>query len=797
MTEPPLPSDSDASKPNGPQQVTLRDVLRAVFLPERKDTAVTLIDTGEMLRAVGSVTRSLPTPQSQPDFVIADTPGVIAYPEPVQPAEVGEESRPWVVLMGIFVAFGVTVLGQLAAAGAPEGLIAWVLFALGAGLWLALLLFQVAIEHRELMLRGPTVSGGGATRPLSLPDRYDLILRITLAGAGIAFGVMAYFLASDNTFRPMGVATWFTSTLCIAVLFAERDVLEMLGSIGDDIKGLRERFIEGAKLTPILLLILIIGMGAFFRYFQLDATPGEMTSDHIEKLLDAYRIAEEGTTSVFFVNNGGREALHFYVVALTAQLFGTGWTFLTLKLTSAFWAMLLLPVIVLLGRELVDWETGLWAAGLLAMSWWHIMLARLALRISLTPLIFCLIMICLLRGVRTGSRRAWIWAGIWMGVGVYSYQAMRLTPLVAVAACLIAIAFPAMKAFQAQRQQAADVSIKQAKARNAVLRQVINLTAAGLIAGTMFIPMLRVWVEFPQQLWNRVINRTTNNESPIEGTAATVFADNYYDALRMYNFEGDSAWISSAPGAPTLDLITGAFFVLGVSLWLVRLLLRQDAAEWFLAAAILLMLLPSALAIAFPIENPSTTRASGTLPLVMVLAAWPISLIRQYTVRVHAMFLHPLATYGFLVVVLLGIAGLNYNTFFNDYHQMYLRASPYPRLLATAAQEALIEANGSPEDIDGVWLVSYPFWQDHRAFGAELGDITYEQVLLDSNALANSLVTTPEQYEARPLVFVLNQNDELGIDVLEALYPEGRVQRIDTQWEGKDFYIYTAPETSE
>jgi hypothetical protein len=40
-----------------------------------------------------------------------------------------------------------------------------------------------------------------------------------------------------------------------------------------------------------------------------------------------------------------------------------------------------------------------------------------------------------------------------------------------------------------------------------------------------------------------------------------------------------------------------------------------------------IMLLPSALSIAYPIENPSTTRASGALPFIYVMMAFPLGVL--------------------------------------------------------------------------------------------------------------------------------------------------------------------------
>ena len=45
----------------------------------------------------------------------------------------------------------------------------------------------------------------------------------------------------------------------------------------------------------------------------------------------------------------------------------------------------------------------------------------------------------LLRGLRSGERKYFIATGLWLGVGVYSYQAMRVAPLIVVAGVALAM----------------------------------------------------------------------------------------------------------------------------------------------------------------------------------------------------------------------------------------------------------------------------------------------------------------------------------------------------------------------
>src|SRR5690606_13352097 len=132
-------------------------------------------------------------------------------------------------------------------------------------------------------------------------------------------------------------------------------------------------------------------------------------------------------------------------------------SFLTVKLVTAIEGVLLIPLIIWLGRELVDRETGFLAAALVALAWWHVALSRLALRSVPTPLSFTVLLVMLVRGVRAGSRRAWLWAGFWMGAGVYAYQAMRITPFVAIAAFVVGVAGPVVRWLHAEMRSRPDV----------------------------------------------------------------------------------------------------------------------------------------------------------------------------------------------------------------------------------------------------------------------------------------------------------------------------------------------------
>jgi hypothetical protein len=205
----------------------------------------------------------------------------------------------------------------------------------------------------------------------------------------------------------------------------------------------------------------------------------------------------------------------------------------------------------------------------------------------------------------------------------------------------------------------------------------------------------------------------------------------------------------------------------------------------FLLLAGLIMLLPSALAIAFPVENPSVTRGSGTLPLVMVLAAWPLALVRQ---RWNAVMGRPgtwLAA-ALATVLLAGAAVFNYQTYFEKFSASYKLSALNPAEVAHEVRD-VIGNNGS---LDGVWLIGWPYWHDYRAIGIDAGDITFDNAILDSVQLQADLVSTPDKFMMRPLVFIIAEEDEGSRSILTSAFPEGELKHYPGISTKHSFYLF-------
>lgn len=624
--------------------------------------------------------------------------------------------------------------------------------------------------------------------------------------------------------------------------------------------------------APLAALVGVTLFGLWFRLLDLELTPPEMTSDHIEKLLDALRV-HEGYYAVFFPNNGGREAFQMYVVAFVADTLGVGFNFNALKWATAIEGVITLPVVFWMAQQVIgqasarERQVGRWVgvalAGLLAVSSWHLMLSRLGLRIVLTPLTTALVIGFLARAMRHNRARDYLALGAVLGAGFYFYQANRMLPLVVVAGMALAILNTARRwrdlpglfaqmvlaglvavlpvaAYMLAGERAVDLlpvvagawlaavalwlrADHTAEQRPEAWRYAGGLLMVVVIALALYVPMYHYSRLYPDQFWNRTQGRLFGENAFVRvnenGVTVAyepalseqlerfwdrrdVFIENYRDALRMYHWEGDAAWINNAGGRPALDGIAGGLLMLGAVLWVVGALRRRDAVWWLLPVTVIVMLLPSALTLAYTIENPSFTRTSGTIPAIFMLAALPLGLllwrVSRVPGRVWGMSLGALAA----LVILAGVVGSaldwNRDNFFTHYHLSYSNSwKPY-RAIARPLR-SFAEGEGS---YGNAFMVAYPHWLDHRILGAMAGDIRWPNGLVARTDLPLAIqrnTGTPYAYDpARPLFVMYHADDEATEAYLRELFPGGEVRRYTYTWQtGIDtvstgeFFIYT------
>lgn len=688
--------------------------------------------------------------------------GVRPVARPAVPDQAARRAALTQVLAGVRlpVAILLALLGQAALNSGPQALVAGLTF-----YGLALVVFVGTLLYDRLL--GPAPAEAAPAAASRLTFRW-----IFLATAALA-ALITFVASGGNRFRVEGVAAWLIAI--VAWLGATWDAtvspLQWWAHVRARLAAAFEAdglVLRITRWSVVLAVVLVIG--AYFRFGQLNTIPPEMTSDHVEKLFDVSDVVN-GARPIFFERNTGREPLQFYFAALVIQLFHTGLTHLTLKITGAVAGLLLLPYVYLLGKEIQDKRLGLFAMALTAVSFWATAISRVGLRFPLSPLFVAPVLYYLLRGFRSGRRNDFLLAGLFLGVGLYGYSTIRIVPVLLVIAILW-LALPLRRAAQNAFQSPGGL-------RQLLANSVLLFATTAIV----FLPLYRYAVEPDSYFWYRSFSRLGETEATVQGSVFQIFLQNNWNALQMFNYKGDQVWVNTIPGIPVLDLVTGALFIFGLAFLLLRLILRRDQVAGLLLLALPVLMLPSTLSFAFPEENPSVVRMAGAIPVVMIIAAYPLWLLHT---RLRALWADRGGGRGSLVVVggLLTLAFLlNYSLYFQRYPAQYLGGAQNASEIG-AAVKAYAVSGGS---LDRVYMCLHPHWADTRAVGIYAGQVGWEQVLPAADF--GQLVGDP-----RPLMVIVNPRSAECVTSLRQFFPTGIFSTYHSaRGQHQDFLMFAVP----
>ena len=514
-----------------------------------------------------------------------------------------------------------------------------------------------------------------------------LALIISIALAFWAFGIFG-----DNLFTKFNVTVWVLAIgFLLGAFWLNKNSLR---SIFRNLTSFFQRdhwTINISRWTILLIAATVLVF--FFRFYQTPSVPSEPFSDHAEKILDVYDVSQ-GQTHIFFIRNTGREAFQMYWTLLIAKLFGTGLSFLSLKLGTAILGFLTLPFIYLLGKEIGGQRVGLFAFILAGIGYWPNVISRVGLRFPLYPLFVAPTLLYLIRGLRTRNRNDFLLSGLFLGIGLHGYSPMRIVPFVVVAAFAL--------------------YWLHSQARGSRRELVIWLTMLALVSLFVFLPLLRYWFDDPSVFAFRAFTRLTGVENPITQPLWQIFLSNVWNALKMFNYDDGEIWVNSVPYRPALDVVTGALFLIGVVLILVRYIRDHHWLDLFLLISIPLLLMPSILSLAFPAENPALNRAGGAYVPVFVIGAMALDgLLTSFG---------PGRMRGVLVFVVTGIllfwsASQNYDLVFRQYYESFRQGSWNTSDMGKVVKE-FEQTYGRT---DTIWVVPFPHWVDTRLPGVWAG----------------------------------------------------------------------------
>ena len=348
-----------------------------------------------------------------------------------------------------------------------------------------------------------------------------------------------------------------------------------------------------------ILLFLILLLAAFMRLYRFNSIPFGTWYDEADGGLHALSVLQNPGYRPVFVEAMSRPAFLVYLFALALRLFGV--STLALRAVSVAFGLAGVLAAYLFGREFEDERLGLLLAFFIAVSRWHVNFSRIAMTGIDAPFFVLLTLYFLLKGRRTGRARDFAWSGLVLGLGQWFYTANRF--LIVVVGLFVIMQAVAVRGY--------------------LRRNWANLLLLALAVLLVVAPLVRYAVRHPDVFWARPRRLSIFRDPTVTDPRAALIESAKRHVL-MFNFQGDRNGRHNLPGAPMLDPVSAALFVLGLaySLWRWRTPRYLLVPVWWAV-----MLCAGIFSLFF--ESPQSLRAIGTLPVVYLMACLPLHAVAR------------------------------------------------------------------------------------------------------------------------------------------------------------------------
>ncbi len=556
---------------------------------------------------------------------------------------------------------------------------------------------------------------------------------------------LAFFIFGNNRFTFQNLSIWILGiTLFIVSLWQKTE------------KPIR---IEQSSKIFLLSFIFVLIISAFFRFYQLHKVPGEMFSDHAEKLLDVMDVLD-GKFPIFFSRNTGREALQFYITAAIIKIFNTGISFFSLKTGTAFLGFITLPFIYLLGKQLFNKWIGLLALFFAGIAYWPNVISRVGLRFPLYPLFTAIPLFFLFKGLHEKSYNVLLLSGLTLGLGLHGYSPIRIVPILVTIIFIMFI-----------------ISVNTRSERNFALNGFIVVAFSAFV---VFLPLFRFFLENPDIFNYRALSRMTSIENPVNGSIPMIILSNLWKSLVMPFYKNGVVWVNSIPDRPALDVVSAVFFLYGLVTLIKQCIKTMSWEETSLLISIPILMLPSILSIAFPQENPALNRSGAAIvPIFIIIGMGFYNFIKIIIAKKEGIIprlIAGLIIFGLLILSLIQNFDLVFSKYANQYMANALNTSEIGKVI-----QQFVEKGNSPEN---AFVIPYPHWVDTRLVGINAGfpKIDYALWIDDLNSTFDI---------SGNKLFILNPQDREALDTLKLLYPKAEEENFYSEISGKNFLIIT------
>ncbi|HID35695.1 MAG TPA: hypothetical protein EYP25_14220 [Anaerolineae bacterium] len=388
----------------------------------------------------------------------------------------------------------------------------------------------------------------------------------------------------------------------------------------------------------LALVALILSVAIWFRLHLIGQMPPGVFIDETNAALDALHTLEGRPDSLFGTGWFETPNGFIYLQTLFFRLFGT--TFAAIKLQSLIPGIFTVGALYLLVREMYGPYPALLAAAFLAFNRWHVNMSRWGWNEVYPPMVQALSLFFIMRAARKRSLGDWAMGGLMLGLGMYTYLAIRMAVIV----IFLYLGYRALVE------------------RDFLRRNWLGVLLFILIFLLTFAPLGFTYAKNPFTFLNRSQQVSILNDVRAAGGSPSPVIESVKRHLLMFHVRGDMNPRHNLPGAPMLDPITGAFFLMAAawSLWRWRDHRRGLMILWL--GVTLLGGILSRLG-----EAPQAYRTLAVAPAIAIMAAdaynltWRALLLPGRRYRLWRWGL------GLLMVAGLLAAGwLNFRTYFHE-----------------------------------------------------------------------------------------------------------------------------------
>lgn len=529
----------------------------------------------------------------------------------------------------------------------------------------------------------------------------------------------------------------------------------------------KTNLITGIVLTLILLLAF------FVRIYRIENIPAGLYPDEAANGVDAVHAIEAGNYELFYPANFGREGLFINLQALSIQLLGN--TITGLKLWSILFGTFSVLGIYLLGKEILHRRIGgLIAAFMLATSYWAINFSRIGFRAIMSTFLLSFSFYFLFRGLRTQRLTSFFIGGLIFGLGLHTYIAFRLAPLILI------ILIPAL------------VLSYESFFSRFWKHIVLFILGAFLTAAPM---LYYFFIAHPEDFASRSAHVSIFSANVNHGDFFGTLGKTFGLSLIKYNFFGDQNWRHNYPPYPILDPFVGTFFLAGFLfvVWqTISLLARRIrfgdrdtrlVVYFFLLGTFFVMLMPEFL------TNeglPHALRAIGTQTPVFLMAAMSALWIVKRALRSQTG-----ARVAFVSIVAIALAGsavFNLTKYFVFFANSAAAGGAFNEDYTNMARYLL----SLPDNVHKYALVDKKGNDDRF----RLPVFAHPVYFLTYNRVANLEIVRGDTVLQKPGIFLMLNYDDAIAQKIKEFYPDSYIEQIDMNGpnrEGGNFRVITLP----